>query len=134
MKITKDKLKNLIKEELTNLLEQDFYGTDPDDEGGSQLEVPRPGQTKAPYGLGADGYLNLKTIAKLQDDMLKLAGKLKNFTNQFYKGTPPTSGRDSNLDRLQVRARRAARTLEELGEDIEMNLVTQAARYELRDE
>ena len=34
----------------------------------------------------------------------------------------------------QARARRVAAALEELAEDIEMNLVTQAARYELRDE
>ena len=132
MKITKNTLKRLIKEEFAALQEEPM--SIPGEEGGRQLEVPELGRTKAPYGLGADGYLNLKTIAKLQDDMLKLAGKLRNFTNQFYKGTPPSSGRDSNLDRLQVRARRAVRTLEELDEDIEMNLVTQAARYELRDE
>ena len=136
MKITKDTLKQLIKEELATVLaEQEPTMSRPGEEGGRQLEVPKPGQTKAPYGLGADGHLNLKTIAKMQDDMLKLAGKLKGFTNNYFKAIGGSEGQgDSNLRKLNVRARRVAAALEELDGDIEMNLVTQAARYELRDE
>jgi hypothetical protein len=97
--------------------------------------VPEPGQTTAPYGLGADGHLNLKTIAKMQDDMVKLAGKLKGFTNNYFKALGGSEGQgDSNLRKLNVRAGRVAAALEELDEDIEMNLVAQAARYELREE
>lgn len=136
MKITKETLKQLIKEELAELQEQTM-SLPPGDEGGRQLEVPEPGQTKAPYGLGADGHLNLKTIAKMQDDMVKLAGKLKGFTNNYFKaigGSDQPGGGDANLHKLRVRARGVAADLEELGEDIEMNLVAQAARYELREE
>ena len=71
----------------------------------------------------------------MQDDMLKLAGKLKGFTNNYFKAIGGSEGQgDSNLRKLNVRARRVAAALEELDGDIEMNLVTQAARYELRDE
>jgi len=135
VKITKNTLKQLIKEEFAALQEEPM--SIPGEEGGRQLEVPEPGQTKAPQGLGADGHLNLKTIAKMQDDMFKLAGKLKAFTNNYFKaigGSDQPGGGDSNLRKLNVRARRVAAALEELAEDIEMNLVTQAARYELRDE
>ena len=134
MKITKDTLRQLVKEELTELQEQTM-SLPPGEEGGRQLEVPEPGQTKAPYGLGADGHLNLKTIAKMQDDMVKIAGKLKGFTNNYFKAIGGSEGQgDSNLRKLNVRARRVAAALEELDEDIEMNLVAQAARYELREE
>jgi hypothetical protein len=134
MNITKDTLRQLVKEELTELQEQTM-SLPPGEEGGRQLEVPEPGQTKAPYGLGADGHLNLKTIAKMQDDMVKLAGKLKGFTNNYFKALGGSEGQgDSNLRKLNVRAGRVAAALEELDEDIEMNLVAQAARYELREE
>jgi len=146
VKITKDTLKQIIKEELTSLLEQDFYGTDPDDEGGSQLGKPKAGptQTPAPKGLGLGKRLinktalTLRDIKSLRDDMEMMSKRLNGLTNHFIKGMGYKRGqkteRDPNLDRLMANAMSVANDLEEVADDLEFDLISQAARYELRDE
>jgi hypothetical protein len=123
MKITKSKLKQLIKEELGALLEagsEDFYGTDPEEEGGRQLEVPKPGETQAPMGMAGDPrypetQLRLRTIKKAKNIMWRISHHLTG-------GAP---GRDPDIADLRLNVRRVIRGL--------TYLIDNAARYELRE-
>jgi hypothetical protein len=144
VKITKDTLKQLIKEELAELQEQTM--SLPGEEGGRQLEVPKSGptQTPAPRGLGVGKRgvnktaLTLRDIKSIRDDMESLSTRLNGLTNHFIKGMGFKLGqkaeRDPDLDRLMDRAMSVANDLAEVAEDLELDLISQAARYELREE
>jgi len=144
MKITKETLIQLVKEELTDLQEQTM--SLPGEEGGRQLEVPKSGptQTPAPRGLGVGKRgvnktaLTLRDIKSIRDDMESLSTRLNGLTNHFIKGMGFKLGqkaeRDPDLDRLMDRAMSVANDLAEVAEDLELDLISQAARYELREE
>jgi len=117
VKITKNTLKQLIKEELDVLLEEEFYGTDPEEEGGRQLEVPKPGETQAPWGMAAasETQLRLRTIKKAKSLMWRIS-------NHLTAGSP---SRDRDIADLRLNMRRVIRGL--------TYLIDNAARYELRE-
>ena len=120
MKLTKNTLKQLIKEELDVLLEEEFYGTDPEEEGGRQLEVPKPGETQAPWGMAGDHrspetQLRLRTIKKAKSLMWRIS-------HHLTAGSP---SRDRDIADLRLNMRRVIRGL--------TYLIDNAARYELRE-
>ena len=123
MKITKNTLKQLIKEEFARLQEQEFYGDDPEEEGGRQLEVPDPGETRASYGLGG-GERGASTTLRLRDIEKAIAG-LKTISHHLFKGVAPDNqNRDPQIDALQRAIRSAVGHLDAL--------IDSAARYEIR--
>ena len=124
MKITKNTLKQLIKEELGVLLEEEFYGTDPEEEGGRQLEVPGPEgarrESPAPWGMAGDPrypetQLRLRTIKKAKSLMWRIS-------HHLIAGSP---SRDRDIADLRLNVRRVIRGL--------TYLIDNAARYELRE-